>query len=106
MSNSNPAQRHEIIATLSSLWALHPEMRFCQLVQFVAGDGDPFYMEDHQFAKKLTAKYYESEHAEEFGAVEQMVKQQGFDRLFAELVRGDVPRQQMYLNSSLMGGDI
>lgn len=106
MSNNNPVQRHEIIGTLSSLWALHPEMRFCQLIQFVAGDGDPFYMEDHQFAKKLTAKYYESMHAEEFGAVKEMVEKQGFDRVFAELMREDVPRQQMYLNSALMGGDV
>lgn len=47
--------RHEIIATLSSLWAVRPELRLTQLVQLVAGDKDPFYMEDGEFLRRANA---------------------------------------------------
>lgn len=57
MEVKGPRFRAEMIATMSSLWSLMPHMRFTQLVQFVAGKDDPFYMEDAEFYKKLSAAY-------------------------------------------------
>lgn len=37
-------------------WRRHPEYRFCQLVVNVADRDDPFYVEDDEFAARLTWK--------------------------------------------------
>lgn len=54
---TDPRKRHEIIATLSSLWAKYPQMRFCQLIQFITNSTDSFYLEDGEFYRKLLTKY-------------------------------------------------
>lgn len=53
---SNAQIKHDIVSTLAALWTEHPQLRFTQLVQLVAGDGDPFYMEDNLFLRKANAK--------------------------------------------------
>lgn len=57
---TNPRRRHEIVATLSSLWAAHPELRFCQLIGYITECDDSFYMEDGEFYRKLLKKYTEA----------------------------------------------
>lgn len=62
---TDPRRRHEIIATLSSLWAAYPQLRFNQLMALVCGDGDHFYMEDHEFYRRLVARLNETIKKEE-----------------------------------------
>lgn len=44
--------RNEIMANVSYLWSGRPELRFTQLIQLIAGEGDPFYMEDKEFLRR------------------------------------------------------
>ena len=55
---TDPRKRHEIIATLSSLWAKYPEMRFCQLIQFITNSTDSFYLEDGEFFRQATQRLH------------------------------------------------
>jgi hypothetical protein len=48
------ARRLRLLLGLARAWRRHPEMRFCQLVINVAGRDDPFYVEDDEFAARLT----------------------------------------------------
>lgn len=54
---SDARKRAEIISYIASLWEEHPELRFCQLMQFIGGDGDLFYMGDEVFLAKAKARY-------------------------------------------------
>ncbi len=51
MTNKESTRR-EICAAMATLWGLMPDLRFTQLVQLVAGEDDPFYMNDYLFKRK------------------------------------------------------
>lgn len=66
-----------------SLWAFKPTLRFGQLIQFIAGDRDPFYIEDDEFLKLATDAFNKA-FAERFGA------QTKFDEAFPAKKRPNV----------------
>lgn len=47
--------RFDIITGLSVYWDHHPNMRFTQLIQLIAGKDDPYYMNDRDFLNALNA---------------------------------------------------
>lgn len=60
----NPNWRHEIMAILSRLWALHSELQFYQLIALVTGD-DSLKMSDDEFYRELLRKYMDQEEKED-----------------------------------------
>ena len=49
----DPARIEPMLDAIRKLWQMFPDWRLCQLVVNVACIGDPFYMEDDEFLKRL-----------------------------------------------------
>lgn len=58
----NPKRINETLEKLRVLWELNPDLRFFQLITWVAsnGEGDPFYWEENKWNKLIQDKILES----------------------------------------------
>lgn len=49
----DPKRISPLIEKLRLLWSCYPDLRLCQLLINVAGQNDPFYVEDDQLEEKI-----------------------------------------------------
>ena len=63
----DPQRIETILERIGVLWQLLPDTRLCQLMVYITGMTDPFYMGDEEFLKRLELRIASQQHRVESG---------------------------------------